>query len=154
MTAFVIAWLTTVPSVVVTWGPVIIAMTTVVVAWAVFPPATSSATIVVVVVARITRVIRAWIVETLTVIAFGRPIISSRCRGAGTSATSLFDGHILAHQVCGVECGDSRLSFLGRFHSHEAETARLAGMRVIHDRCFFNPANLREGSFKITRVDT
>jgi hypothetical protein len=25
----------------------------------------------------------------LTIIAFGRPIISSRCRGAGTSATSL-----------------------------------------------------------------
>lgn len=67
VTAIVIPWLTTVPSVVIAWSPVIIAIPAVVVPWAVLvSPATSSATIIIVVVTGIARVIRAWVVVTLT----------------------------------------------------------------------------------------
>lgn len=67
VTAIVIPRFTTIPSVVVPWSPVIIAIPAVVVPWAVLvSPATSSATIVTVVVARIARVIGARVVVTLT----------------------------------------------------------------------------------------
>jgi len=72
MAALIVAWLATKPSVEVAWAPVIVAVpTTVVVPRAVFvfpapaPAPTAAPTIVMIEVARIAGIIRAWVIEAL-----------------------------------------------------------------------------------------
>jgi hypothetical protein len=74
MAALIVAWFATKPSVVVAWAPVIVAVPTVVVPRAVFvfpapapaPAPAAAPTIVMIEVARIAGVIRAWVIEALT----------------------------------------------------------------------------------------
>ena len=47
--------------------------------------------------------------------------------------TNLFDSHRFAHEVGSVEGGDGSFSFLCSLHGHEAESAGIPRMGIIHD---------------------